>query len=109
MEIGSGILVYKDKRKHFEFCYEKQLLETPFSCLLKNCYIDRPYRGLGYFSLMLSNFESRAITHDMKQIILAVNKNNLNAIAIFTHLGCKTLKSLIYNEESFIVMKKDLM
>ena len=83
LEIGSGILVYKDKRKHFEFCYEKQLLSNADSCLLKNCYIDKRFRGNGYFKLMLMSFESKAIMHNKSKIILAVNQNNLTSISIF--------------------------
>ena len=108
VEIGNGILVYKDKRKHFEFCYEKQLLANPNSCLLKNCYIDRRFRGLGYFRLMLSSFESKAIKHNKSKIILAVNKNNLNSISIFRHLGFVPVKNIYQEDECFVAMEKDL-
>ena len=108
INIGCGILVYKDKRKKQEFAYEKQLINLPNSCLLKNCYIEKPFRNKGYFSLMFSNLKQKAKSHGFEKMVLAVNKNNINAFQIFKHLGFKPLKSIFVNDENFIVMEKEL-
>ena len=108
INIGCAVLVYHDKRKKHEFEYEKHILNLPETCMLKNCYIEKPFRKQGYFRYMFSKIENLAKEKGYKKIVLAVNRNNINAFQIFKHLEFLPIRSIFIDDENFVIMERQI-
>ena len=106
---GQGIIVFKDTRSETEFEYEKELLNLPNCALIKNCYIEEPFRGRGYFSILFDYMVKLAKAKGIKRLCLSVTKENEVAQKIYLHLGFIIFGERIYNDIGHtLLMYKDL-
>lgn len=97
--IGECILIFKDNRKTFEFEYENDLVNKPYTCLLKNLYIRDDKCGMGYFTKFLNEIKIIAKNKKCKYLTFSVSKDNTHALKVYKHLNAYQVgKEHFYND-----------
>jgi ribosomal protein S18 acetylase RimI-like enzyme len=82
--------------KSFGYC-SYSLASNPSEMKLEQIYLLEEYRGKGLGGLMLRHVEAEALKKNVRLLMLQVNKNNKDSIAIYRKAGFQVREEAIFD------------
>ena len=96
--------------EYFLFSYDytfagfAAILEKDDELFLSKLYVDEEFRGKGIGKYMFQKFVEICKLRNLKKIWLTCNRNNVNSLAVYEHLGFKKVREEVTDIGNGFVM-----